>query len=100
MGLGIEFIVAQIKGHEIQEGFLVSGFLIPLIVPVDTPLWMVAVATAFAVIFLQKKYMVAYRYEYIQCGACNTSFPFLCLSNLHVGRCGLGAYRINIRNGA
>ena len=51
VGLGIEFIVAQIKGHEIQEGFLVTGFLIPLIVPVDTPLWMVAVATAFAVIF-------------------------------------------------
>jgi len=52
--LGIEFIVAQIKGHEIQEGFLVSGFLIPLIVPIDTPLWMVAVATAFAVIFAKE----------------------------------------------
>ena len=49
-GLGIEFIVAQIKGHEINEGFLVSGMLIPLIVPIDVPLWMVAVATAFAVI--------------------------------------------------
>ncbi|MDO9152155.1 MAG: NADH:ubiquinone reductase (Na(+)-transporting) subunit B [Paludibacter sp.] len=54
VGLGIEFVVAQIKGHEIQEGFLVSGFLIPLIVPVDTPLWMVAVATAFAVIFAKE----------------------------------------------
>jgi Na+-transporting NADH:ubiquinone oxidoreductase subunit B len=54
VGLGIEFIVAQIKGHEIQEGFLVSGFLIPLIFPVDTPLWMVAVATAFAVIFAKE----------------------------------------------
>ena len=54
VGLGIEFISAQIKGHEIQEGFLVSGFLIPLIVPVDTPLWMVAVATAFAVIFAKE----------------------------------------------
>lgn len=49
-GLGIEFVFAQIRGHEIQEGFLVSGILIPLIVPVDVPLWMVAVATAFAVI--------------------------------------------------
>ncbi|MFC2079854.1 NADH:ubiquinone reductase (Na(+)-transporting) subunit B [Bacteroidota bacterium] len=49
-GLGIEFVFAQIRGHEIQEGFLVSGMLIPLIVPVDVPLWMVAVATAFAVI--------------------------------------------------
>ncbi len=54
VGLGIEFIVAQWKGHEIQEGFLVSGMLIPLIVPVDTPLWMVAVATAFAVIFAKE----------------------------------------------
>lgn len=54
VGLGIEFVVAQIKGHEIQEGFLVSGILIPLIVPVDTPLWMVAVATAFAVIFAKE----------------------------------------------
>ncbi len=54
VGLGIEFTVAQIKGHEIQEGFLVSGFLIPLIVPIDTPLWMVAVATAFAVIFAKE----------------------------------------------
>ncbi|MCA1746300.1 MAG: NADH:ubiquinone reductase (Na(+)-transporting) subunit B, partial [Bacteroidales bacterium] len=49
-GLGIEFVFAQIRGHEINEGFLVSGMLIPLIMPVDVPLWMVAVATAFAVI--------------------------------------------------
>ena len=54
VGLGIEFTVAQIKGHEIQEGFLVTGFIIPLIVPVDTPLWMVAIATAFAVIFAKE----------------------------------------------
>lgn len=54
VGLGFEFVVAQIKGHEIQEGFLVTGFLIPLIVPVDTPLWMIAVATAFAVIFAKE----------------------------------------------
>lgn len=49
-GLGIEFITAQIRGHEVNEGFLVSGMLIPLILPVDIPLWMVVVATAFAVI--------------------------------------------------
>jgi len=49
-GLGVEFIFAQIRGHEIQEGFLVSGILIPLVVPVDVPLWMVSVATIFAVI--------------------------------------------------
>ncbi len=50
VGLGTEFIFAQIRGHEVAEGFLVSGMLIPLIVPIDVPLWMVAVATVFAVI--------------------------------------------------
>lgn len=50
VGLGIEFAVAQMRGHEVNEGFLVSGMLIPLIMPVDVPLWMVALATAFAVI--------------------------------------------------
>jgi Na+-transporting NADH:ubiquinone oxidoreductase subunit B len=54
VGLGIEFIVAQLKKEEIQEGFLVSGMLIPMIVPIDTPLWMIAVATAFAVIFAKE----------------------------------------------
>lgn len=51
VGLGVEFISAQLRGHEVNEGFLVSGMLIPLIMPVDVPLWMVAIATAFAVIF-------------------------------------------------
>lgn len=50
VGLGIEFAVAQVKGHEINEGFLVSGLLIPMIMPVEAPLWMVALSTAFAVI--------------------------------------------------
>ena len=54
VGLGIEFASAQIKGEEIQEGFLVTGILIPMILPVETPLWMVAVATAFAVIFAKE----------------------------------------------
>ena len=54
VGLGIEFVTAQWRNEEIQEGFLVSGMLIPMIVPVDTPLWMVAVATAFAVIFAKE----------------------------------------------
>lgn len=49
-GLAIEFIAAQIRGHEVNEGFLVTGMLIPLVLPVDIPLWMVALATAFAVI--------------------------------------------------
>ena len=50
VGLGIEFIWAQWKGEEIQEGYLVSGILIPLIVPIGCPLWMLALACAFAVI--------------------------------------------------
>jgi Na+-transporting NADH:ubiquinone oxidoreductase subunit B len=50
VGLGIEFIAAQIRGHEINEGFLVSGLLIPLVMPIDVPLWMLALSTAFAVI--------------------------------------------------
>jgi len=54
VGLGIEFVIAQWKKHEIQEGFLVSGMLIPMIVPVDTPLWMIAIATAFAVVFAKE----------------------------------------------
>lgn len=54
VGLGIEFVIAQWKKEEIQEGFLVSGILIPMIVPVDCPLWILAVATAFAVIFAKE----------------------------------------------
>lgn len=54
VGLGIEFIVAQWRGEEIQEGFLVSGLLIPMIVPVECPLWILAIATAFAVIFAKE----------------------------------------------
>lgn len=51
VGLGIEFAWAQWKGEEIQEGYLVSGIIIPMIVPVGCPLWMLAIAVAFAVIF-------------------------------------------------
>ena len=51
VGLAIEFTSAQLRGHEVNEGYLVSGMLIPLIVPVDVPLWMLAMAVAFAVIF-------------------------------------------------
>jgi len=49
-GLAVEFIFAEMRNHEVNEGFLVSGMLIPLIIPVTTPLWMVALATIFAVI--------------------------------------------------
>ncbi|MBP3511877.1 MAG: NADH:ubiquinone reductase (Na(+)-transporting) subunit B [Prevotella sp.] len=54
VGLGIEFAWAQWKGEEIQEGFLVSGILIPMIVPVGCPLWILAIAVAFAVIFAKE----------------------------------------------
>lgn len=50
VGLGIEFASAQIRGHEVNEGYLVSGILIPLIMPVDVPLWILALGVAFAVI--------------------------------------------------
>jgi Na+-transporting NADH:ubiquinone oxidoreductase subunit B len=49
-GLAIEFIFAQIRHHEVNEGFLVTGMLIPLVMPADVPLWMVVISTAFAVI--------------------------------------------------
>ena len=50
VGLGIEFLFGMLRGHSLHEGFLVSGMLIPLTMPADVPLWMVGVATAFAVI--------------------------------------------------
>lgn len=50
VGLGIEFASAQIRGHEVNEGYLVTGMLIPLIIPVDLPLWMLALSVVFAVI--------------------------------------------------
>ncbi|MBQ9223549.1 MAG: NADH:ubiquinone reductase (Na(+)-transporting) subunit B [Prevotella sp.] len=54
VGLGIEFVVAQWKGEEIQEGYLVSGMIIPLIMPINTPLWMLILAIAFSVIFIKE----------------------------------------------
>lgn len=54
VGLGIEFAWAQWKGEEIQEGYLVSGIIIPMIVPVSCPLWMLVLACAFSVIFVKE----------------------------------------------
>ncbi len=54
VGLGIEFVFAQMRGHGIHEGFLVSGILIPMVMPIGTPLWMIALATAFAVILAKE----------------------------------------------
>lgn len=50
VGLLVEFIFAVIKGHEVEEGYLVTGMLVPLIVPIDIPLWMLAVAVVFGVV--------------------------------------------------
>ena len=50
VGLFVEFIFAVIKGHEVEEGYLVTGMLVPLIVPVDLPLWMLAVSVIFGVV--------------------------------------------------
>lgn len=54
VGLGIEFTVAQWKGEEIHEGYLVTGFIIPLIIPITTPWWILVLATAFAVILAKE----------------------------------------------
>lgn len=54
VGLGIEFIFAQVKKEEIQEGYLVTGLLMPLILPIETPLWMMALAIAFSVILCKE----------------------------------------------
>jgi len=50
VGLLVEFIFAVIKGHEVEEGYLVTGMLVPLIVPVDIPLWMLSIAVIFGVV--------------------------------------------------
>lgn len=56
VGLGVEFYFAYKKGHGIEEGFLVTGALIPLIMPPDIPLWILAIAVAFAVLFAKEAF--------------------------------------------
>ena len=56
VGLTIEFIFAIYRGHEVNEGYLVTGLLIPMIMPVDIPLWMVGVSTAFAVLIAKEAF--------------------------------------------
>ncbi len=56
VGLTIEFAFAVYRGHEVNEGYLVTGMLIPMIMPVDIPLWMVAISTAFAVIIAKEAF--------------------------------------------
>ena len=54
VGLGIEFAIAQVRKEEVAEGFLVSGILIPMILPIDTPLWMIAVANSICCYFCKE----------------------------------------------
>jgi len=54
VGLWIEIAAAQMRGHEVNEGYLVTGMLIPMVLPVTTPLWMVAIAVAFSVVFAKE----------------------------------------------
>ena len=56
VGLTIEFIFAIYRGHEVNEGYLVTGLLIPMIMPVDIPLWMVGISTAFAVLIAKEAF--------------------------------------------
>ena len=56
VGLSIEFGFAVYRGHEVNEGYLVTGLLIPMIMPVDIPLWMVAISTAFAVLIAKEAF--------------------------------------------
>ena len=88
VGLAIEFYFAQVRGHEVNEGFLVTGLLIPMVFPVSTPLWMVALSTAFAVIF-GKEVFGGTGHERLQPGAAGPSVCLLRLYALDVGRDGL-----------
>ena len=88
VGLGIEFIAAQLRGHEINEGYLVTGMLIPLIMPVDVPLWMVAVSVAFAVI-IGKESLRRHGDEHTQPCAHGACFSLFQLSRMDDGRQGM-----------
>ena len=83
VGLAIEFISAQIRGHEVNEGYLVSGMIIPLIVPADVPLWMLAIAVAFAVM---QGSLRRHWNEYMESGPSLPCVPVLLLSEHDVRR--------------
>jgi len=97
VGLGIEFTAAQMKGEEIAEGFLVTGLLIPMILPVNTPLWMIALATAFAVIFA-KEVFGGTGYNIFNVALVARAFLFLPFHD--VGRSGFCTYRRLFWNGS
>jgi Na+-transporting NADH:ubiquinone oxidoreductase subunit B len=94
VGLGIEFFYASKKGHPIEEGFLVSGALIPLIMPPDLPLWILAVSVVFAVI-IGKEAFGGTGMNILNVAPSFPGFRILRLSDLHLGvmRCGSRALR-------
>jgi len=81
VGLGVEFLFAVIKGHEVEEGYLVTGMLVPLIVPIDIPLWMLTVAVIFGVV-IGKEVFGGYWNEHFEPSLNYTCFPVLRLSYL------------------
>ena len=85
VGLAAEFIFCIIKGHEIEEGYLVTGMLVPLIVPVDLPLWMLAVAVIFGVV-IGKEVFGGTGMNILNPALTIRAFLILCISNLDVWR--------------
>ena len=85
VGLGLEFLFCVIKGHQIEEGYLVSGMLIPLIMPVDIPLWMVAISVAFAVV-IGKEVFGGTGMNIFNPALLCSCIRILCVPHVHVGR--------------
>ena len=85
VGLAVEFIFAIIKGHEVEEGYLVTGMLVPLIVPIDIPLWMLAVAVIFGVV-IGKEVFGGTGMNILKSSINHSCIFILCLSNLDVWR--------------
>ena len=91
VGLLIEFIFAVIKGHEVEEGYLVTGMLVPLIVPVDLPLWMLAVAVAFGVV-IGKEVFGGTGMNILNPALTIRAFFIFCISNMDEWRQSMGAW--------
>ena len=83
VGLSIEFAFAVYRGHEVNEGYLVTGLLIPMIMPVDIPLWMVADFSSFCRFDCQRSIWRNWNEYFKPCTNCK-SFCILCLPNLYV----------------
>ena len=85
VGLAVEFLFAVLKGHEVEEGYFVTGMLVPLIVPVDIPLWMLAVAVVFGVV-IGKEVFGGTGMNILKSSLNHQSIFILCISNLDVRR--------------